>query len=56
MRRLGAVYPMALLIIGLVLLVMGVIEPATNWATAGSVMLSGVLVAMSAGPDGRTGD
>jgi membrane-bound ClpP family serine protease len=46
---LGAVFPLVLLVLGVILLVLGVVEPETNLSVAGAILLSGVLVAFSLG-------
>lgn len=49
---LGAVLPFVLLIVGVILLVLGIVDPQTNLSIAGAILLSGVLIALS--PNSRS--
>ena len=44
---LGAIYPIVLLIVGTVLLLSGVFDAHAELATAGAVLLAGVLISFS---------
>lgn len=47
---LGALFPILVLIAGVVLLTLGAMEPHTNLATPGSVLVASVLITLSLRP------
>ncbi|MEZ6142676.1 MAG: hypothetical protein R3B84_19110 [Zavarzinella sp.] len=47
---LGSLFPIVLLITGIVLLIKGIAEPSSNLSTAGAILLGAVLISFSLRP------